>query len=467
MTALTTWRGKYGRLLALAFITFIILLGIAFMLRMMDHAEPLELIELDEFGVDAELLGIAMQQLFVPLTGLLLLSLTPFFRSAISPQTQTKREQFWLNSFLITILLINLIATVWLSEDIDFGLTNGLLIVLVSAILGGWRMGLRFGLITVLFFMINHFTLDQGIESGEQVISVLATVLLDLSVIILLFSGVLVGFWKETDSNSLLLPSRLFLLGFLIEWSSAWLFFVAFGTAEFLVEELPGAILNGLALFLFGLLIQQAQGRETEIQLANAENAQTQAELRALRAQINPHFLFNALSTIRYHARTAPDTAYDLLDDLSDVFHSVLRSEATVTLEAELETVKAYLAIEKARLGDRLTVNWQIHDCVNQAVHLPTLIVQPIAENAIVHGIAPKATGGTLTITATQQNGYTQIEVTDDGCGFDPQHNQPKGHGIGLNNIEQRMTAIYGASYKPVIQSQPEKGTTVTLKIPA
>ncbi len=466
MTALKTFRMKYGRLLSATAISLFILTGVSLILRFNDSEEFFNPLEIDDFVFDSDLLGVAMQQLFVPLTGLLILSLTPFFQNVIISKQPSKKDRSRLFGTLLLILIINLLATVWLNEDIDLGLTNGLLIVLVAAILGGWHIGLLFSLTATIFFIINHFILDQGIESLDHILIVINLAFSDLSVLVMIVSSVLIGVWSKISPQDLLIPNRLFLLGFLIEWISAWFFLLAYGDVDVLIEGLPGALLIGLALLLFGLLIQQVHGRETERRLTIAQTAQTQAELKALRAQINPHFLFNALSTIRYHARTKPETAYDLLDNLSDVFHSVLRSDATITLDEELDTVKAYLAIEKARLGERLSINWQIDSMINRELPIPTLSIQPLVENAIVHGIAPNAQGGTLTISARQEVGYAQISIKDDGCGFKPHAPEVTGHGIGLTNILQRMEAIYGAQYVPMIQSSPGKGTTITLKIP-
>jgi len=220
------------------------------------------------------------------------------------------------------------------------------------------------------------------------------------------------------------------------------------------LAHFPAALITGVALMILGLLVRQAQGRAAEKRLVLTEHARTQAELKALRAQINPHFLFNALSTIRYHARTNPDIAYDLLDDLSDIFHSALRSDPFVSLENELETAKSYLAIEQARLRERLTVVWQIDTAVDYQHPVPALIVQPLVENAVVHGIAPQSEGGSITIEVQNDIEFCLIQIKDDGAGFDIENPQTKGNGIGLSNIKERLISLYGPEFAPQIESR-------------
>jgi len=258
----------------------------------------------------------------------------------------------------------------------------------------------------------------------------------------------------------------LFIIGALFEWFPAWLNYFVTGNAELVLEHLPVALITGFVLMVVGLLARQAQARTAEKHLVSSEHARMQAELKALRTQINPHFLFNALSTIRYHARTEPDTAYDLLDDLSDMFHGVLKADAFVSIEEELDMVKAYLAIEKARLRERLSVIWQIDDTIDLHHPIPTLIVQPLVENAVVHGIGPRPQGGVVTITVQSVANAYQVCVADDGLGFDVGDLQTNGTGIGLSNVQERMISLYGPDFAPVIESSAETGTSITLRIP-
>jgi LytS/YehU family sensor histidine kinase len=233
--------------------------------------------------------------------------------------------------------------------------------------------------------------------------------------------------------------------------------------APFLI---PSALVSGLAMVALVLIVRSVQAEAAEL-------ARTRAELVALRAQINPHFLFNALNTIRYFVRTDSEAARRLLLDLSEVFQRALRSEEFVSLQDELDYVASYLALEEARLGERLQVEWtvEVEDGLEQPV--PTLILQPIVENAVVHGVAKKSAGGTVRITAERVGEDLMLRVEDDGPGIEPTKlaqmltsGQETGTSIGLHNVDGRLRALHGEAYGLVIDSETERGTRVEIKIP-
>lgn len=189
----------------------------------------------------------------------------------------------------------------------------------------------------------------------------------------------------------------------------------------------------------------------------------TEAELRALRAQLNPHFLFNALTTIAYLIETSPARALDALMRLTSLLRGVLRRSATElsTLGDELDLVSAYLDLEQARFEERLTVAIDVAPAAREAV-VPTLIVQPIVENAIKHGLAPRRAGGTLRIHASTAGGRLRLVIADSGVGFAP--GAPT-LGVGLQHVTDRLRALYDARAELSIESSP-RGTTVTIVLP-
>ncbi|SDF25874.1 sensor histidine kinase [Sporolituus thermophilus] len=214
----------------------------------------------------------------------------------------------------------------------------------------------------------------------------------------------------------------------------------------------------------------------TQLELANLQKKAelaAKAELKALRAQINPHFLFNALNTIISLCRTNPEQARNLLIELSDFFRRSLKSARDfVTLREELEYVDSYLTLEKARFGRRLTIVKDI-DAATLNTLLPAFTLQPLVENGVKHGLLAKEQGGTITISAHCQGDNVHIAISDDGqgipsslqehileCGFG------KGTGIGLSNVNERLKTIYGPQYALEINSCEGKGTTVKLHIP-
>ncbi|MCX7779829.1 MAG: sensor histidine kinase [Negativicutes bacterium] len=198
------------------------------------------------------------------------------------------------------------------------------------------------------------------------------------------------------------------------------------------------------------------------------------AELKALRAQINPHFLFNALNTIVSLIRTNPEQARNLLVELSEFFRRSLKvSRDFITLREEMEQVDSYLVLEKARFGDRLRVEKKLDRKVMD-VQIPAFTLQPLVENAVKHGLLTKEEGGTVCITAAGNGRYVEITICDDGEGIPSsivkqifEHGFGKGAGIGLSNVKDRLKAIYGTNHILEIVSAEGAGTTVTLKIPA
>jgi len=193
----------------------------------------------------------------------------------------------------------------------------------------------------------------------------------------------------------------------------------------------------------------------------------TEAELRALRAQINPHFLFNALNTIGYLIKSAPERAFSTLMLLTNLLRRVLRSsDPFVFLGDELQIVQAYLEIERARFEERLSVTIRVPEAV-QRVRVPTLLLQPLVENAIKHGISQHRKGGEIEIEAEVEAGMLRLRVRDSGAGA-TEHAIRRGRrdGLGLNNIEERLRAHYGAAASLAIEATPERGTTVTITLP-
>ncbi|MBL8207344.1 MAG: histidine kinase [Blastocatellia bacterium] len=194
----------------------------------------------------------------------------------------------------------------------------------------------------------------------------------------------------------------------------------------------------------------------------------TEAELRALRAQINPHFLFNALTTIGYLIQEAPDRAVQTLLRLTGLLRGVLRrSEGEFsTLGEEIELIADYLEIEQARFESRLRVHIDVPVSLC-ALRIPALLLQPLVENAIKHGIAPLRVGGEVTvqarIDATAKTLY--LAVKDTGAGTDPQQLR-LGYGIGLANVERRLRVHYDDRAIMKTQTAKGQGMTVELEIP-
>lgn len=199
----------------------------------------------------------------------------------------------------------------------------------------------------------------------------------------------------------------------------------------------------------------------------------TEAELRALRAQINPHFLFNALTTIGHLIQTAPGRALDTLMQLTALLRGVLRSDGEwTTLGREIELIECYLDIEAARFEERLRVSIDVPSALRH-IRVPPLILQPVVENAVKHGIAPRRRGGELSVTARLERlegtaPTLAVVVRDTGVGVSAQELlEGRTVGVGLGNVERRLTCQYGKAAAVVISSILGSGTTVEIRMPA
>src|SRR5262252_5630422 len=204
-----------------------------------------------------------------------------------------------------------------------------------------------------------------------------------------------------------------------------------------------------------------------EHRLQEQEKLLLAAKIEALSNQINPHFLFNTLTSISSLIRTQPDTARMLITKLSGLLRRLMRStDHFVALREELESIDEYLDIEVVRFGPQLRVDKQIAPATLDVI-VPSMILQPLVENSIKHGLARKVGGGRITITTSVCDGHTIIEVVDDGLGMtEEQLGHALGDGIGLSNVNERLRTIYGANYALRLSSIPGQGTSVSIEIP-
>ncbi len=204
-----------------------------------------------------------------------------------------------------------------------------------------------------------------------------------------------------------------------------------------------------------------------EHRLAEQETLLLAAKIEALKSQINPHFLFNTLASISSLIRTQPETARTLIVKLSGLLRRLLRShQHFVTLREELESIDEYLDIEVVRFGPNLIVRKDIGPDTLDII-VPSMILQPLVENSIKHGLSRKMGPGSITIRSHREHGRTVIEVEDDGMGFVLDRlDQPMSTGIGLANVRERLHVIYGATYQLTLTSEPGKGTRARIEVP-
>jgi two-component system LytT family sensor kinase len=240
---------------------------------------------------------------------------------------------------------------------------------------------------------------------------------------------------------------RLFYLGS----DSAWMsLLVVFGTV--MAVAIPIKIWNNARI---------------EHRLVEQEKLLMNARIEALASQINPHFLFNTLTSISSLVRTQPETARMVIAQLSSLLRRLLRSRDHFnTLREEISSIDEYLAIEKVRFGPNLRVEKHISPDTLDVI-VPSMILQPLVENSIKHGISPKVGGGRITISSVRESGHTIIEVDDDGLGMSDESLENALHGgIGLSNVNERLSVIYGANCRLKLRSAAGKGTCARVEIP-
>ncbi|RMF28620.1 MAG: hypothetical protein D6759_15410 [Chloroflexi bacterium] len=459
--------------------------------------------EVASFRVNPYWIGFAFQLTVVPVTLLYLFSNLPPFQRIIGRRFH-QRDRLWLVLGLVVIQGMVEGYGLWLSHLVGEPPPHRFtcLAAVVGGLVGGWPVGLGLGLATMLLRGSRDLILALAPEILFSLRTDGPTALLQMPWATWLsyfystmwgwsavWVGVVSGLWSD------LLPGRRFAsltalaLGVGIELGLS-LFRVLAGDSTALVPMLlvPNVVMSGVGMVVIALGVRTVQANAARRQAAVAELARTHAELRALRAQINPHFLFNALNTIRYFVRTDPETARRLLLSLSEIFQRALRSGEFVPLRDELSYVGAYLSLEKARLGERLRVVWSIqgeegepHNSPLLDLPVPTLILQPVVENAVIHGVARKPEGGTVRIAIERGGDDLVLRVEDDGPGIpadrlatilDPEEAEggPEmttgDRSIGLRNIDRRLRTLYGEAHRLRIESEVGRGTRVWIRIP-
>jgi two-component system LytT family sensor kinase len=226
--------------------------------------------------------------------------------------------------------------------------------------------------------------------------------------------------------------------------------------------------------------LEAARWAGSQVALAELDSSRerlARAEVRALRAQISPHFIYNALTAIGSFVRTDPERARELILEFAEFTRYSFRAHGEfTTLAEELRSIDRYLTIERARFGDRLQVRLQIAPEV-LPVGLPFLCLQPLVENAVRHGLSRKPGVGMVSIEARDAGAECHITVEDDGVGMDPavftpgrpsdnDDGQHDGQHVGLTNVDERLRSVFGDHFGLVVETAPGAGTKVSMRVP-
>ncbi len=446
---------------------------------------------LTDFDLDPYWVGLILQVTIFPMALIYLFSQTQIFQRVVDRQLLPYDEYRFLGG-LLGIQTLTHAYEWWLYRMFHEPLLfSSSVVVITGSLLGGWRTGLWLSLARWLFFGSCDLLLGWGPEFRFLYQSGGLLILLQNPPWVEILGWFYVGNMRNSSvlgvgaiaslcadllgkqrSISPMAP----LLGATAEMVYGYLTLIA-GEPPGLMALMPSMLISALAMVVVTLIVSRVQAKAARRRAELAELARARAEVRALRAQINPHFLFNALNTIRYFVRTDPGIARCLLLDLSEVFQRALRSGEFVALQDEISYVEAYLALEKARLEERLRIVWAIPDDLPLDQPVPTLILQPIVENAVVHGVSKQPEGGTVRITIEPTNGELLLRVEDDGPGLPaerltetlvrpPTSAQEENSSIGLRNVDGRLNALYGPEHRLTVSSKLGQGTRVEIRIP-
>jgi two-component system LytT family sensor kinase len=241
-----------------------------------------------------------------------------------------------------------------------------------------------------------------------------------------------------------------------------WMFYLPARTAWLAALDVFAVI------FAVSLPIKIWNSIRLELNLEENQRLLLRARMDALASQINPHFLFNTLNTVSSLVRFDPDKAREVVLKLSSILRRLLRQHETfVPLREELSFIDDYLDIEVARFGpDKLQFFHEVEEETLDSF-VPSMLLQPIVENAIKHGLTPKLEGGEIRLRTRRSEGRLAIEVEDNGTGI-PEHRHPDvyGGGIGFRNVRERLQLIYGNDFHLEIDSRPGEGTRILIDIP-
>jgi two-component system LytT family sensor kinase len=234
------------------------------------------------------------------------------------------------------------------------------------------------------------------------------------------------------------------------------------------------ALADGITKYYVPILIAGCLGayyarlRDEEFRATHLASLLAQAQLRALKMQIQPHFLFNTLHSISTLVHTDAKRADRMISELSELLRMTLDEQDVVPLRQEIEYVRKYLAIEQTRFAGRLTVKF---DIAPEALHVdvPHLILQPTVENAVKHGVSRKLQGGLISIRAFVQADWLRLEVSDNGLGFaQNERGVASGRqGLGLRNTRERLEQVYRGEFRFDVHSEKGCGTTIAISVPS
>ncbi len=360
-------------------------------------------------------------------------------------------------------------------EAVDLGLEGSL----VMGMLGGYITGLLAGVLISLPAVIAHEPLSMFLFASVGVMGgLLRDAAPDKEFLWKITTFPDLAFWRLIRKTDLRLPA--FSVGctivILLAEGLRYLLATAFqGQYLFALEwewrndgNLVKAAIFASTFFSTVLPIKVWNSNRNERNLELQQMRLNEARLAALSSQINPHFLFNTLNSIASLIRMNPEQARQVIYKLSKILRRLLRQQDNLTtLGEELSFIDDYLAIEMVRFGDKLKFVKEI-DPATIEMQVPSMLLQPLIENSIRHGLASKVEGGTIKVRSELAGQTLKLFLEDDGVGIPPERLERlfEQEGVGVNNVNERLKVLYGEHYRMWIESQPGQGTRTGLELP-
>jgi two-component system LytT family sensor kinase len=398
------------------------------------------------------------------------------FKSLLMGETRTLKQRaalcLWLSGAFGVSVAIRVFSKSYPAADL--GLEGSLL----AGILGGYVTGLGSGVLISLPAMLNPAGGEQMTMLLLAAVGVLGGVLRDLAPapdeiwrFTPFFDLNVYRFFKESRNHQrtafhLEFTAGILVAEFLRQLLDGWRVF-SMNPSTSHRPALTWAAIYATTLFAVAIPIKIWNNTRNEKKLEEQERLLVEARLAALTSQINPHFLFNTLNSVSSLIRTDPGQARVMVVQLSKVLRRLLRKhENFSTLRDELSFIEDYLAIEVVRFGDKLRFERDVaEDTLDMLV--PSMLLQPLVENSIKHGLRGKVEGGTIRIRTFRTGSKLHLLVEDDGVGI-PEDKLATllERGIGVNNVHERLKVLFGSEYRMWIDSEPGKGARIQIEVP-
>jgi len=398
------------------------------------------------------------------------------FKGLLMGETRTLNQRvalsLWLSSAFGVSVAIRVFSKSYPAADL--GLEGSL----IAGILGGYVTGLASGVLISLPAMLNPSGGEQMTMPLLAAVGVLGGVLRDLTPdtdeiwrFTPFFDLNVYRFFKESRNHRrtafhLEFTAGILVAEFLRQLLDGWKVFSMNPPGSHL-PPLTWAAIYASTLFAVAIPLKIWNNTRNEKKLEEQERLLSEARLTALTSQINPHFLFNTLNSVSSLIRTDPNQARVMVVRLSKVLRRLLRKhENFSTLRDELSFIEDYLAIEVVRFGDKLRFERDVaEDTLDMMV--PSMLLQPLVENSIKHGLRSKVEGGTIRIRTYRNGNKLHLQVEDDGVGIPEEKlGTLLDRGIGVNNVHERLKVLFGSEYRMWIDSEPGKGARIQIEVP-